>query len=88
MVTKNAFQKGTPTTLLDEIMSQCTLAGWLNETIGSYTCTRDCMPPKNFSEIFTYEWSDEGSGDGSGDGNYEDCQEGEDCTVPIGAVVE
>ena len=31
---------------------------------------------------------DEGSGDGSGDGSYEDCQEGEDCTVPIGAVVE
>ena len=46
------------------------------------------MPPKNYSEIFTYEWSDEGSGDGSGDGSYEDCQEGEDCTVPIGAVVE
>ena len=33
-------------------------------------------------------FAEETSGDGSGDGNYEDCQEGEDCTVPIGAIVE
>ena len=87
LVSKNAFQTGADTTLIDEMMSMCTLSGWLNETIGAYTCTKDCKAPTNYSEIFTYNWSDdsEGSGEGSGDGGAED---DEPVVVEIGTIVK
>ena len=86
-MSKNAFQTGAHTTLIDEMMSMCTLSGWLNETIGAYTCTKDCKAPTNYSEIFTYNWSDdsEGSGEGSGDGGAED---DEPVVVEIGTIVK
>merc|ERR1712047_51596 len=44
-VTKKAFEAGETSVYLDELMSLCTVAGWLNETIGGYTCTKDCEEP-------------------------------------------
>ena len=58
LVSKKAFETGATTTLFDEMMSLCQVSGWLNETIGSYTCTKDCGPPTNYSEIFTYDWEE------------------------------
>ena len=91
LVKKGAFKTGKPTTFIDSIMSMCGISGWMNETIGSYTCTRPCKAPYNYSEMFTFEY-DEGSGDGSGDGGSLDCEENEDgeevCSAPIGTKVK
>ena len=61
LVSKSSFATGEETRLLDEIMSLCQVTGWLNETIGSYTCTQACQAPMNYSEVFTNDW-DEGMG--------------------------
>lgn len=57
LVSKNAFRTGAPTTFLDDLMSMCLITGWLNETIGSYTCTRDCETPVNYTEVFNYDFT-------------------------------
>ena len=87
LVTKNAFSTGANTTFLNEIMSMCQISGWMNESIGAYTCTRPCGPPTNYSEMFEFDWSEnEGSGDeGSGDGGSED---DEPVLVSIGTKVK
>lgn len=56
LVSKAAFRTGRDTKQLDELMSMCQITGWLNETIGSYTCTRDCTTPLNYTEIFDYDY--------------------------------
>ena len=43
---------------MDEIMSMCTISGWMNETIGSLTCTKDCGPATNYTELFSYDWDE------------------------------
>lgn len=58
LVSKKAFETGAPTTLYDEMMSLCQVSGWLNETIGSFTCTKDCQAPTNYSEVFTFDWNE------------------------------
>ena len=58
LVSKSAFATGEETKLLDEIMSLCQVTGWLNETIGSYTCTTACDVPQNYSEVFTNDWDE------------------------------
>ena len=59
LVPKFAFNTGAPTdNFMDEIMSMCTISGWMNETIGSLTCTRDCGPAINYTEYFTYDWDE------------------------------
>ncbi len=56
-MSKVTFEIGYGGILLDELMSMCMVTGWMNETIGSYTCTQDCQPPTNYSEVFTYDWT-------------------------------
>lgn len=58
LVSKKAFETGANTTLYDEMMSICQVSGWLNETIGSFTCTKDCGAPTNYSEIFSFDWDE------------------------------
>ena len=58
LVTKKAFEAGETSVYLDELMSLCTVAGWLNETIGGYTCTKDCEEPTYYNETFTYDWDE------------------------------
>ena len=57
LVSKKVFEVGTGGILLDEIMSLCMVTGWMNETIGGFTCTKDCPPPTNYSEVFTNDWT-------------------------------
>ncbi len=56
LVSKLAFETGGQTNFLDEIMSSCQVTGWMNETIGSFTCTRGCDPPTNYTLVFTHDW--------------------------------
>ena len=59
LVSKYAFNAGLPTdNFMDEIMSMCTISGWMNETIGSLTCTKDCGPATNYTELFSYDWDE------------------------------
>ena len=58
LVPKAAFALGVSNKFLDDIMSICLVTGWMNETIGSMTCTRDCGAPTNYSEFFNYDWSE------------------------------
>ena len=58
LVTKGAFEAGETSVFLDELMSLCTVRGWLNETIGGYTCTKDCEAPTFYNETFTYDWDE------------------------------
>ena len=58
LVSKQAFESGEETTFLDEIMSSCQVTGWMNETIGSYTCTTGCHLPQNHSQVFTHDWDE------------------------------
>ena len=99
---QNAFEAGDANTFYDDMMSNCQVRGALNETIGSFTCTRPCGPPTNYSEVFVLDWDeegsgqlngdiifstdDEGSGDGSGSGGGDIFHE--DVIVEIGYVVK
>ena len=99
---QNAFEAGDANTFYDDLMSNCQVRGALNETIGSFTCTRPCGPPTNYSEVFVLDWDeegsgqlngdiifstdDEGSGDGSGSGGGDIFHE--DVIVEIGYVVK
>lgn len=56
LVSKSAFATGIETNFLDEIMSACQVTGWMNETIGAFTCTTGCQRPANFSERFSHDW--------------------------------
>ena len=56
LVSKKFFETGEETNLLDDIMSSCQVTGWLNETIGSYTCTQGCDAPLNHSDVFDHDW--------------------------------
>lgn len=58
LVSKKAFEAGVSNTFLDEIMSSCQVYGALNSTIGSYTCTRGCEAPTNYSEVFIWDWEE------------------------------
>lgn len=55
-MSKNAFAAGVSNTFLDDIMSICEVTGWMNETIGSYSCTRGCPEPPMYPEVFTNGW--------------------------------
>ncbi len=61
LVSKVAFRSGEPTRQLDELMSMCQISGWLNETIGSYTCTKHCDTPVNYTTVFDYNYEEGGS---------------------------
>ena len=67
-------------------MSMCQISGWMNESIGAYTCTRPCGAPTNYSAMFDFDWSEEGSGEGSGDGGSED--DDDPVSIPIGTKVK
>lgn len=56
LVSKAAFATGVPTNELDELVSMCQVTGWLNETIGSFACTKDCEAPQNYTEVFDYDY--------------------------------
>ena len=86
-VSKAAFELGVANTFYDEIMRSCQVNGALNGTIGSYTCTRPCGPPTNYSEIFTMEWNDEGSGSGSGTADTEGSGDDDITSTEIGTTV-
>ena len=59
LVSKFAFNTGAETdNFMDDIMSMCTISGWMNETIGSLTCTKDCGPAVNYTEFFSYDWDE------------------------------
>ena len=60
LVSRGVFESGEATDdqFIDQIMSSCQVDGALNETIGSYTCTRPCEPPLNYSEVFTFDWDE------------------------------
>ena len=57
LVSKLAFETAEPTNQLEELMSVCQISGWLNETIGSYTCTKHCSAPMNYSEVFDFDYN-------------------------------
>ena len=56
LVSKSSFETGAETNFLQHIMSMCLVTGWLNETIGSYTCTRGCEEPQNYTTVFAHDW--------------------------------
>ncbi len=59
LVSKVAFAEGDESaSFFDEILSQCQISGWMNETIGSYTCTTDCQAPVNNDNVFDITWTD------------------------------
>ena len=37
------------------------ISGWMNESIGAYTCTRPCGAPTNYSAMFDFDWTEEGT---------------------------
>ena len=49
LVSKGAFASGDTNNVefFDELMSSCQIDGGLNQTIGSYTCTKPCQAPLN-----------------------------------------
>ena len=57
MVSKIDFNAGVATNLISSIAYTCLITGWFNETIGSYTCTRNCGPPTNYSSIMKSNWN-------------------------------
>ena len=61
LVSKVAFATGEPTRELDSLTSTCLISGWLNETIGSYACTQDCIAPVNYTETLNYDYVVNGS---------------------------
>ena len=63
LVTKIAFETGAETNLLDSLMSMCTVTGWMNETIGSYTCSKGCEDPDRYPEVFNDDWTTETGSD-------------------------
>ena len=57
-MSKEAFAEGDETAnFLDDILSQCLVDGWMNETIGSFTCTTDCDVPPEYVEVFNHTLS-------------------------------
>jgi hypothetical protein len=48
-VTKPDFLAGISTNLNSKLYATCQITGWFNESIGYYTCTRNCDPPQNYS---------------------------------------
>lgn len=59
LVPKAAFQSGQAldSQFKEKLTSICQISGWLNETIGSFTCTQHCQPPLNYSEVFQLGYS-------------------------------
>ena len=57
LVSKLAFETAEPTNQFDKLTSTCLISGWLNETIGSFTCTLDCEAPQNYTDIFNYNFN-------------------------------
>jgi hypothetical protein len=33
------------------------ISGWFNDTIGGFTCTKNCGVPPNNSEVMTSDWN-------------------------------
>jgi hypothetical protein len=58
LVSKISFEAGVANGSYTVMMSQCQITGWMNETIGSFTCTKKCGPPTNYSEVFDWDWSE------------------------------
>ena len=56
LILKTDFVNGSSLNLLDSVDYTCGISGWFNESIGSYTCTRNCTPPKNYSSVMTNNW--------------------------------
>ena len=55
-VSKSDFAVGSSANLLTELTAVCLISGWFNETVGSYTCVKDCGPPTNYSTVMTNNW--------------------------------
>jgi hypothetical protein len=57
LVSKPDFSTGLSSDLKDDLKATCLITGWFNDTIGSYTCTRNCSPPANYSLIMKNDWA-------------------------------
>jgi len=57
LVSKVDFNAGIDTNLINNISYTCLISGWFNESMGSYTCTRDCGPPANYSSVMKNNWN-------------------------------
>ena len=55
-VSKVDFAIGSAANLQSFLTASCLISGWFNESIGSYTCTRDCGPPTNYSLVMKNNW--------------------------------
>jgi hypothetical protein len=55
-VPKVDFAIGSAANLQNFLTASCLISGWFNESIGSYTCTRDCGPPTNYSLVMKNNW--------------------------------
>ena len=56
-VTKSDFASGSSANVANFLTASCLISGWFNESIGSYTCTRNCGPPLNYSAVMTNDWN-------------------------------
>ena len=57
LVSKLDFNAGLATNLINYLNYTCLISGWFNDSIGSYTCTRNCSPPLNYSVVMTNDWN-------------------------------
>ena len=57
LVSKLDFNAGVATNLISTLTYTCLITGWFNETIGSYTCSRNCGPPTNYSSVMKSNWN-------------------------------
>ena len=56
-VPKTDFAIGSAANLASSLTAACLISGWFNESVGAYTCSRDCSPPTNYSTVMTNDWS-------------------------------
>jgi hypothetical protein len=59
LVSKISFEAGVENGSYTVMMSQCQITGWMNETLRSFTCTKPCGPPTNYSEVIDWDWMNE-----------------------------
>ena len=60
LVSKGAFATGESDNVnfLDELTASCQINSELDSTIGSYTCTKPCQTPTNYSQVFNWDWDE------------------------------
>ena len=57
LISKPDFLIGSNENLLNNITSTCQISGKFNDSFGTYSCTRNCGPPTDYSVIMKNDWN-------------------------------